>query len=180
MKKIFLILILSAVLCVPVLALAQNYGLDATAGAAKLKTEADLPATAGKVIGTLLSLIGVIFFGLMIYGGFMWMTARGNEEQAKKALDTIIAAVIGLVIILAAYAITNFIFKSVSSTQQNTSQKLPFEAGQTYCFTNCEDDSCYSKVAPADFAGQDAILDEATSKSCLNQLNGECPSPCPT
>ncbi len=174
------------VLCIPVFALAQdNYGLDATAGAAygadKLKTDTDLPSTAGKVIGTLLSLIGVIFFGLMIYGGFMWMTARGNEEQAKKALDTIIAAVIGLVIILAAYAITNFVFKSVSSAQQSTSQKLPFEVGKTYCFIKCgTDNSCYSKVAPADLAGQNAIVDEAVDKSCPDVIDGNCPSPCPT
>jgi len=46
---------------------------------------------------------------LMIYAGFLWMTARGAEEQVKKSQDIIIAAVIGLVITLSAYAISALI-----------------------------------------------------------------------
>jgi len=46
---------------------------------------------------------------LVIYGGFLWMTARGNEQQVTKAKDLIISAVIGLVIVLAAYAITAYV-----------------------------------------------------------------------
>jgi len=45
----------------------------------------------------------------MIYGGFIWMIARGNEGEVTKAKDLIQAAIIGLVVVLAAYAITQFI-----------------------------------------------------------------------
>ena len=41
------------------------------------------------------------------------MTARGNQEQEKKALDTILGAVIGIIIVLASYAITSFVFTSL-------------------------------------------------------------------
>jgi len=60
----------------------------------------------GKVIGAILNFLGVIFLILMIYGGFMWMTAAGNEEQVGKAQKIITAAIIGLVIVASAYAIT--------------------------------------------------------------------------
>lgn len=63
----------------------------------------------GTIIRVVLSIVGTVFFVLMIYGGFRWMGARGNEEQIAQAKNTIIAAVIGVVIVLAAYAVTVFV-----------------------------------------------------------------------
>ncbi len=63
----------------------------------------------GKIIQTFLSFLGVIFFGLMLYGGYCWMLARGNEQDVEKAKNIITNAIIGLVIVLAAYAITAFV-----------------------------------------------------------------------
>lgn len=94
-------------------ALAQDpYGLANTAGAAGLK-QAPLPTVIGTIIGYALSFIGIIFLLLMIYGGILWMTSFGNEQKVTKAKDLIIGAVIGLVIVLAAYAITNFVVGAV-------------------------------------------------------------------
>ena len=67
----------------------------------------------GAVIKTLLSLVGIAFIVLIIYAGFIWMLARGNEAEVQKAKDTITRAIIGLFIVLSAYAITVFIGKSV-------------------------------------------------------------------
>ena len=67
------------------------------------------------IISLILSLVGVIFLVLMIYGGINWMTAGGNEAQVKKAKSTIGQAVIGLVIVLSAYAITYFIMQSLAA-----------------------------------------------------------------
>lgn len=58
-----------------------------------------------------LGLLAVIFVILMILAGYNWMTAGGDEQKVTKAKDTIRAAIIGLVIIVAAYAITFFVFK---------------------------------------------------------------------
>ncbi len=63
------------------------------------------------IIKAVLGLLAAIFLVLMITAGFQWMTSAGNEAQVKKAQDTIKTAIIGLVIVLAAYAITYFIFK---------------------------------------------------------------------
>lgn len=63
----------------------------------------------GSIIGIVLSFIGVAFLILMIYAGISWMTAAGNQEKVTKSKDLIINAIIGLIIVLAAYAITAFI-----------------------------------------------------------------------
>lgn len=116
--KLFLSL---SILCVGLFSLttpvvAQDYGLEATADAAGLnKYEKNVPTLIGNVIGTALSMIAVIFFILMVYGGFLWMTAHGKEEQVTKAKDTLIAAVIGIIVVLGSYAVTNFVFESVQS-----------------------------------------------------------------
>ena len=68
-----------------------------------------LATQTGSVIGTILSFLGVIFLILTIAGGIMWMTAGGNTEQVAKARKLITSAVIGLIIVFAAYALTSFI-----------------------------------------------------------------------
>ncbi len=74
----------------------------------------------GLIIKAFLSLLGVIFVILIIYGGYLWMTARGNDEQVKKAGDNIRNAVIGLIIIVAAYAITWFVLYNVAKNYTNS------------------------------------------------------------
>jgi len=67
----------------------------------------------GMVVNIVLSFVGVIFLVLVIAGGFMWMTASGNEEKVKKGRGLTIQSVIGLAIVLAAYLLTNFVVKQV-------------------------------------------------------------------
>ena len=78
-------------------------------------SKADVPSVIGSVIGAVLSFVGVLFLGLMIYGGLLWMTAQGNEQQVTKAKDLIVSAVIGLVIVMSAYAITAFVGQSLGA-----------------------------------------------------------------
>jgi len=69
--------------------------------------------TAEKFISLLitmaLSFIGVIFLVLAIYGGFIWMMARGNEEEVTKAKNIIQNSIIGLIVVIGAYAISRYI-----------------------------------------------------------------------
>jgi len=85
---------------------ADSYGLGDTAQKAFGDTTQTLPGMLGKIIGAGLSLIGILFLILMIYGGFLWMFSRGNDADTKKAKDLISAAIVGLIIVLSAYAIT--------------------------------------------------------------------------
>lgn len=70
----------------------------------------------GVLIGAILSFIGVVFMALIIYGGLIWMLAQGNEQQVSKARSLIVQAIIGLIIVLAAYAITAFIGEQLTSS----------------------------------------------------------------
>ena len=65
------------------------------------------------VITGFLGLLGVIFIILIIYGGYIWMTAAGDEQKVTKAKDIIKRSVIGLIIIVSAYSITYFVFTSL-------------------------------------------------------------------
>jgi hypothetical protein len=70
----------------------------------------------GNFIEILLSFLGVVFLVLIIYGGFMWMTAQGNEEQVGKAKKIIVNSVVGTVIVMLAYAITFFVLWATSDS----------------------------------------------------------------
>lgn len=71
---------------------------------------ADIRVIVARIINVFLGILGVIALVLVIYGGFLWMTAGGSPEQVEKAKKVLINATIGLAIILASWAITWFIF----------------------------------------------------------------------
>lgn len=73
----------------------------------------DVGTVTGTIINGALGMVGIIFFLLMIYAGYLWMTAKGNEEQITKARNIIIACIVGIVIIVGAYAFTQFIASRV-------------------------------------------------------------------
>lgn len=72
------------------------------------------------IIQVALSFLGVIFLILTIYGGFLWMTASGNEEQITKARKILTAAVVGLVIVLASYALSQLVIGRLSGDVLNS------------------------------------------------------------
>lgn len=74
----------------------------------------NIESVVGGIIRGALTAVGSIFLILMIYGGLLWMTARGEEEQVTKARDLIKAAIIGLVVVVAAYGLTVFIIEKVN------------------------------------------------------------------
>ncbi|EKD78659.1 MAG: hypothetical protein ACD_41C00303G0007 [uncultured bacterium] len=70
-------------------------------------------AVALNLINAALSLLAAVCIGLLVYAGFLWVWARGNQDEVKKAKDMIQGTVIGLVIVLAALGITQFVFTTV-------------------------------------------------------------------
>lgn len=89
------------------------------ATAAGLGGGPDLITIIGRIINVFLGLLGVIFLGLLLYAGFTWMTSNGDEEKIRKAQGTIKNAVIGLIIIASAWAITAFILNALTGVQEN-------------------------------------------------------------
>ncbi|MBI4407324.1 MAG: hypothetical protein HY565_02375 [Candidatus Kerfeldbacteria bacterium] len=66
------------------------------------------------LINAALSLLAAVCVGLLLYAGFLWVWARGNQEEVTKAKDIIQGTIIGLVIVLAALGITQFVFTTVA------------------------------------------------------------------
>ncbi len=75
----------------------------------------DLTVTIGTLINIALSLLGIVFLALTLYAGWLWMTAQGDPKQTQKARDILVTAVVGLVILLSAYAISNFVIDQVQT-----------------------------------------------------------------
>lgn len=107
--------------------LQQNIAAEITNNTGVVQTQAGYSdtVTVGTVVGTIikafLGLLGIIFVILMIIAGFNWMTAGGDEDKINKAKDTIRAAVIGLIIVVAAYAITYFVFANLPNAGDGSS-----------------------------------------------------------
>ena len=76
----------------------------------------------GSIIQVGLSIVGVVFMGLMVYGGWLWMTAAGNQDRVTRAKDLLRDSVIGIVVVVTAYAITSFI---VDQVLQSTVNNIP-------------------------------------------------------
>ncbi len=72
-----------------------------------------LPVIVGNIFRVLLSLLGVIFLILIVYGGIRWMIARGDSGEVETAKEIIIDAFIGLIIVVASFAIVNFVFEEL-------------------------------------------------------------------
>lgn len=82
----------------------------------------DLGTLIARIIRIVLGFLGTIFLVLTILAGFRWMTSGGNEEAIKKAQGSIKTAIIGLVIVLAAYSITYFVFRWLPFSGSTTPQ----------------------------------------------------------
>lgn len=109
MKKILKNVSILAITLLPNVALAA---LDKPAPLGGLSTEG-LSATITKILNAVLGLVGVIALAVILYGGFRWMTAGGNEETVGEAKKIITAGVIGLIIVVMAWAVVSFVITTV-------------------------------------------------------------------
>lgn len=129
MKKYFISGLLIGLLALPAVGLAQG-NLNSALGNLNNVSEragtagASLESVVGRLINGALSLVGIIFLVLMVYAGYLWMTARGEEEQVKKAQSIIRSSIIGIVIVVSAYAITFFITTKLGSVGGNSSGEV--------------------------------------------------------
>lgn len=148
MKKIFtfsiLAVIISFMVLTPVMALdlgtvlvkdtAIKAGYDPATG------ETTLSANIGSFIKIALSFVGVIFLALMVYAGFLWLTARGESEPVEKAGKIIKTAVIGFIITVGAYSITNFVVPAIleKTTGYPATAPVEGEVVPVNCCNYCE------------------------------------------
>ncbi len=120
-KKLFLGVVAAVYLVLPAAVGALDLGSGRAqnaavkAGYSGATNETTLAENIGSAVRVVLSLTGIIFTGLMVYAGFLWMTAKGDEAKVEKAQEIIKAAIIGWVITVGAYAITDFVVPAILS-----------------------------------------------------------------
>lgn len=122
-KIIFFAVIAILITSLPSLALADVYGdvnenlsyFSKIFGPAK-----DPKIIVINILKVVLSLLGVIFVTLIIYAGFLWMTAAGNSERLQKAKDVLTSSAIGLAIVMAAWGITRFVICALINATTGT------------------------------------------------------------
>lgn len=102
-----------ALVLAPALVLAApNLGLNEFGSQTQLGTKS-LTATIASVINVAMGLLGMVVVVLILAGGFLWMTSGGEEAKVTKAKGLIFGGVIGLAIILSAYAVAQFVVGSL-------------------------------------------------------------------
>ena len=111
--KIFIALFLAtASLLFVQVVLAQDFGLNEVGNEVAL-VEGDPRVIAAKIVRVALGFLGVVALGIVLYGGFVWMTSAGNEEKIATAKKILTNGVIGLVIILMAFGITQYVINTL-------------------------------------------------------------------
>ena len=113
MKKIAIGLLTLSILVLPVVASAQVNN-DPKFGTTFGLGTADLESTVIQIVQWVLGFLGLVAVIMILIGGFQWMTAGGNEEKVASAKKIISAAVIGLIIVLLAWAIVIFVISQTS------------------------------------------------------------------
>ncbi len=97
---------------------AASTGLQSSAQTAGYgATPVDVPVVIGRIINIGIGILGLLLFLYIIYGGFLWMTAAGDSGKIEKAQGMIFNAVIGVLVVLSAYAIANFIINQLTNQQ---------------------------------------------------------------
>jgi hypothetical protein len=72
-------------------------------------------ALIGKIINSVLGVVGSLALLMFVYGGLTWMTSSGNQEKVKKGRDILVWSAIGLAIIFASYALVRVLLIGVQS-----------------------------------------------------------------
>ncbi|TSC71939.1 MAG: Uncharacterized protein G01um101438_825 [Parcubacteria group bacterium Gr01-1014_38] len=67
-----------------------------------------------KVVNYVLALAGVLALAAIVYGGFLYITAAGNQDRVEAGKNAVTYSVIGLVVIGLSYAILTFIFDALT------------------------------------------------------------------
>ena len=78
----------------------------------------DLMKTLNTIINVVIGVIGFVAVVVIILGGVQYTTSAGDPGKVKKAKDTILYGIIGLVVALLAFAIVNFVLSSILKTSQ--------------------------------------------------------------
>jgi hypothetical protein len=84
-------------------------GNNSDSAVCQAQDEDDLPDMVQIIINTILVILGMIAVIMIVIGGIRYTTSNGDSAAVKSAKDTILYAVVGLVVAILSYAIVNFV-----------------------------------------------------------------------
>lgn len=87
-------------------------GVDCIGG--NIDNNTDLQSVITSVVNTLLFVIGIISVIMLIVGGIRYVVSGGNQSQVEGARNTILYAIVGLVIAFVAWGVVNFVVKALT------------------------------------------------------------------
>lgn len=111
-------------LTIIVVALLANFAVAGVSGAALSDpsgvpwTFSSLDRTVQTIFNVVILVAGIVFVILFLVGGIQYLTASGNEESSGKARKLLLDAIIGLVIVLAAWAVGGWIIEQLTGGRQ--------------------------------------------------------------
>ena len=108
-----ILLTLSILAALPLVALAQGGDLGAGIVQGYAPPARNLPETIIGIVNFVLVIVGVLALAFLVYGGFLYITSRGEETQIATAKQVIINAVIGIIVIGVAAALVNFVIDAI-------------------------------------------------------------------
>lgn len=126
-KKLFFVLSFSftfALVAMPMMVLAQTgtgenalpggTGQNANTGSNlsltnPLGNDVTVNSLVGRVINSIMGIVGSLALLMFVYGGLTWMTSSGSQDKVKKGKDILLWSAVGLIVIFGAYALTKFI-----------------------------------------------------------------------
>lgn len=74
----------------------------------------EITTVVGNIINSVIAVLGIVAVIVIIYGGISYMTSLGDSSKVKKGRDAILYGVIGLIICVLAFAITNFVIGTIN------------------------------------------------------------------
>ena len=114
MKKYLLAGTLVACLLLPGMVSAQDMGQGMVEfGQTTGLQDTDLTVVIGRIVKIVIGFLGLIAVVIILIGGFNWMTSGGDSEKIQKAKDMMIHGIIGLFIVVLAYAIASFVMSLI-------------------------------------------------------------------
>lgn len=79
-------------------------------------TDTTISETVGGLIRVILSMAGIVFLGLTVYAGILWMTAGGNDERVEKATNIFTRSTVGLILVVSSYSLAYFAMQFILNT----------------------------------------------------------------
>lgn len=115
--------------------LAQNFSLDKAVSGTGIPKTTEVTSIIARILRIALSFVGTLFLLLMVYGGFTWMTARGDAKKIDSAKQAITGAIIGVLIVASAYAITAFVLTAATGSGDTTTESSTADVPAEQCST---------------------------------------------